>query len=124
MNLLLDTHVVLWWLAADPALSDDLRSLLDSEPEVYVSPTSLWEIAIKQTIGKLPDVPDLLERVRDSGFRGLPVTHEHALAAGRLPLIHHDPFDRMLIAQARCESLVLATRDAAIQKYEVTVLVA
>ncbi len=122
MSLLLDTHVVLWWLADDPTLSDELKDRLDREPDVYLSPATLWEVAIKQSIGKLPHPADLPERIRDSGFRPLPITVDHAIAAGRLPLLHRDPFDRMLIAQARAEHLTLVTRDADIHQYDVRVL--
>jgi PIN domain nuclease of toxin-antitoxin system len=122
MSLLLDTHVVLWWLTDDPALADDIKARLDHEPDVYVSAATLWEVAIKQSIGKLTEPVDLPERIRDCGFRALPITFEHAIAAGRLPLLHRDPFDRMLVAQAGCEDLTLATRDRNIQKYDVTVL--
>jgi len=122
MRVLLDTHVVLWWLADDPTLSDDIKELLDSAPDVYVSPTTVWEVAIKQALGKLAGPGDLPERIRDSGFRELPITVEHALAAGRLPLIHRDPFDRILVAQAQCDNLTLATRDADIHKYEIPIL--
>jgi PIN domain nuclease of toxin-antitoxin system len=124
VTLLLDTHVVLWWLADDPNLSDDLKQKLDHEPDVYVSPASLWEVGIKQAIGKLKAPDDLPEHIIRSGFRELPVTFEHAVAAGRLPPIHRDPFDRMLVAQARCADLTLVTRDADIQKYDVPVLLA
>jgi PIN domain nuclease of toxin-antitoxin system len=124
VSLLLDTHVILWWLTDDQTLSEDIKVRLDHEPEIYLSPASVWEVAIKQSIGKLPEPADLPERVRDSGFRELPITSEHAITAGRLPLIHRDPFDRMLVAQAQCEDLTLVTRDADIQKYEVSVLAA
>ncbi|MCW6007452.1 type II toxin-antitoxin system VapC family toxin [Micromonospora sp. CPCC 205371] len=116
MRLLLDTHVVLWWLADDPALSDTLKSVLDSEPDVYLSPVMVWEIAIKQAAGKIKEPADLAERLRNSGFKELSVTSEHAVAAGQLPMIHRDPFDRMLVAQARCADLMLVTRDADIRK--------
>lgn len=122
MNLLLDTHVVLSWLVDDPTLPDAVKSTLDHEPDVYVSSATVWEVAIKQAIGKLPEPPDLPERVRDSGFRQLPITAQHAIEAGRLPPIHRDPFDRMLVAQARCSDLTLVTRDPHIQKYDVPVL--
>jgi PIN domain nuclease of toxin-antitoxin system len=122
MSLLLDTHVVLWWLADDPTLSADIKARLDHEPDVYVSSATIWEVAIKQAIGKLKEPADLPERVRDSGFRPLPITADHAIAAARLPLIHRDPFDRMLIAQARCEDLTLVTRDPYAQRYEVSLL--
>ncbi len=124
MSLLLDTHVVLWWLTDDPALADDLKERLDHEPDVYVSAATIWEIAIKQAIGKLKEPTDLPERVRDSGFHELPVRSDHAVAAGRLPLIHRDPFDRILVAQARCEGLTLVTRDPEVRKYDVALLVA
>jgi PIN domain nuclease of toxin-antitoxin system len=122
VSLLLDTHVVLWWLADDPSLSEEIKSKLDHEPDVYVSSATMWEIAIKQAMGKITEPADLPERVRDSGFRELPISFGHAIAAGRLPLIHQDPFDRMLVAQARCEHLTLVTRDLRCQQYEVAVL--
>lgn len=122
MRLLLDTHVVLWWLADDPTLAEDLKDILDREPDVYVSPVSAWEIAIKQALGKLAEPADLAERIRDSEFRELPIRMIHAVAAGRLPAIHRDPFDRMLVAQARCEDLTLVTRDTHIHRYDVATL--
>ena len=124
MSLLLDTHVVLWWLTDDPTLADDIKARLDHEPEVYVSPATIWEVTIKQSMGKLAGPADLPERIRDSGFRELPISVEHAMAAGRLPLIHRDPFDRMLVAQARYEELTLVTRDPHCHKYEVPILTA
>ena len=122
MSLLLDTHVVLWWLADAPSLSDEIKARLDHDPDVRVSPATIWEVTIKQAIGKIKEPADLPERIRDSGFTELPITSAHAMAAGRLPLIHRDPFDRMLVAQAQCEGLTLVTRDANCQKYEVSVL--
>lgn len=122
MNLLLDTHIVLWWLADDPALADDLKDRLDHEPSVYVSVASIWEVAIKQAIGKLPGPADLPDRIRDSGFTPLPISSEHAMTAARLPPHHRDPFDRMLVAQAECENLTLVTADANCQKYGISVL--
>jgi PIN domain nuclease of toxin-antitoxin system len=122
MRLLLDTHVVIWWLADDPALTDQTKALIDEEPEVYVSSATVWEIAIKQALGKLKEPADLPELVRDSEFRELPITSAHAIAAARLPAIHRDPFDRMLVAQARAEELTLVTVDETIQQYEVPVI--
>jgi PIN domain nuclease of toxin-antitoxin system len=122
MRLLLDTHIVLWWLADDTTLADDLKALLDHEPEVYVSAATTWEVAIKQAIGKLKVPVDLPERIRDSGFRELPLSMEHSIAAGRLPPLHRDPFDRMLVAQALCEALTLVTRDSEIQRYDVDLM--
>jgi PIN domain nuclease of toxin-antitoxin system len=122
VSLLLDTHVILWWLTDDPALSDEVKTRLDDEPDVYVSPASLWEVTIKQSIGKLSEPADVAEEIRDSGFRELPITFHHAIAAGRLPLIHRDPFDRMLVAQAQCERLTLVSRDPHIQRYDIALL--
>jgi PIN domain nuclease of toxin-antitoxin system len=122
MSLLLDTHVVLWWLADAPSLSDEIKARLDQDPDVCVSPATIWEVTIKQAIGRIKEPADLPERIRDSGFTELPITSAHAMAAGRLPLIHRDPFDRMLVAQAQCEGLTLVTRDANCQKYDVSVL--
>lgn len=122
MSLLLDTHVVLWWLTDDPVLSDGIKDRLDHEPGAYVSAATIWEVAIKQAIGKLPGPADLPERIRDSGFTQLPISAEHAIAAGRLPLHHRDPFDRILIAQAQCENLTLITADASCRKYDVSIL--
>ncbi len=122
MSLLLDPHVVLWWLTDDRELPDEIKDRLDGDPDVRVSAATVWEIAIKQGLGKITGPPDLPERVRDSGFRELPIGVDHAMAAGRLPPIHRDPFDRMLVAQARCEGLTLVTRDPHCQRYEVPIL--
>ena len=122
MSLLLDTHIVLWWLTDEATLSNEIKTMLDREPDVYVSAATVWEVAIKQTIGKLSSPADLPERIRDSGFRELPIEAKHALIAGRLPLHHRDPFDRMLVAQAQVEDFTLVTRDAEIQKYDVAIL--
>lgn len=123
MSLLLDTHIVLWGITADSSLSDEFLDRLRHDPDIFLSPVTLWEIIIKQAAGKLGGPPDLAERVRDMGFRELPVTHAHAIAAGRLPVHHRDPFDRMLIAQAIVENLTLVTRDAGIRRYNVDVFV-
>jgi len=122
VSLLLDTHIVLWWLTDDSTLADDIKNKLDHEPDVYVSAATIWEVAIKQAIGKLVEPAGLPELIRDCGFQELPIRHEHAVTAGRLPMIHRDPFDRMLVAQAACEDLTLVTRDPHCQKYDVAIL--
>jgi PIN domain nuclease of toxin-antitoxin system len=122
VRLLLDTHVVVWWLAAGPELSDEIKVLINQEPEVYLSPVTVWEVALKQSLGKLKGPADLPERIRDKHLRHLPVTVGHGIVAGRLPMIHRDPIDRMLVAQASCEGLTLVTRDADIRRYDVAVL--
>jgi PIN domain nuclease of toxin-antitoxin system len=124
VSLLLDTHVVLWWLADDPTLADDIKARLDHEPDVYVSAATIWEVAIKQAIGKLPQPSRLPERIQESGFRPLPISADHAIIAARLPMIHRDPFDRMLVAQAQLEELTLVTRDENCRQYEVDILAA
>ncbi|SNY60060.1 type II toxin-antitoxin system VapC family toxin [Paractinoplanes atraurantiacus] len=122
MSLLLDTHVVLWAITGDDTLGEDFLDRLRHDPDIYLSPVSLWEITIKQATGKLAGPADLAERVRDIGFRELPVTSSHAIAAGRLPLHHRDPFDRMLVAQAATEGLTLVSRDASVALYDIDVL--
>ncbi|MFB8028188.1 type II toxin-antitoxin system VapC family toxin [Streptomyces sp. NPDC056465] len=122
MRLLLDTHVVLWWLDASPELAEDTRELLRTESDVYVSAATPWEIAIKQGLGKLEGAPDLAERARDMQFRPFPITAEHGVRAGRLPPIHRDPFDRIIVAQAQTEGLTIVTRDKWIPQYDVPVM--
>jgi PIN domain nuclease of toxin-antitoxin system len=123
MSLLLDTHIALWGITADPTLGEDFLDRLRHDPDVFLSTVTLWEITIKQAAGKLDGPPNLAELVRDMGFRELPVSHAHAIAAGRLPALHRDPFDRMLIAQATTDGLTLVTRDADIRRYNVDTLV-
>ncbi|MGP3634773.1 type II toxin-antitoxin system VapC family toxin [Streptomyces sp. 24-1644] len=122
MRLLLDTRVVLWWLDDSPELSPEVKGLLDTEPGVYVSAVSPWEITIKQFLGTFEGPGDLAEQVRDVPFAGVPVTAAHGVQAGRLPMLHTDPFDRMLVAQAQAEGLVLVTRNTWIPQYDVDVL--
>ncbi|MDL5157606.1 type II toxin-antitoxin system VapC family toxin [Actinomycetospora termitidis] len=122
MGLLLDTHVLLWWLADAPELPEDVKERLDIDPDVHVSAVTIWEISLKQALGKLSGPSDLPEIAERAGFRALPVTSTHGIAAGRLPLLHRDPFDRMLVAQARSEGLTLATRDSDVQRYDVGLL--
>lgn len=123
MSLLLDTHIALWGISGDPTLDPDLLDRLRHDPDIFLSPVSLWEITIKQAAGKVTGPADLAERILGLGFRELPVTHRHAIAAGRLPPHHRDPFDRMLIAQATLDGLTLVTRDADIQRYDVDLLI-
>ncbi|MDG4834594.1 type II toxin-antitoxin system VapC family toxin [Solwaraspora sp. WMMD1047] len=122
MSLLLDTHIALWSITGDAALDDEFLDRLRHDPDIFLSPVSLWEITIKQAAGKLAGPTDLAQRVRDMGFRELPVTYAHAIAAGRLPPHHRDPFDRMLVAQAAVEGLTLVSRDESIAQYDVDLL--
>ena len=122
-RFLLDTHVVLWALAEPAKLARPARSALeDAQNEVLVSVVSAWEIAIERALGKL-DAPDDLEAaIRMQGFEPLLLTFHHAAQAGGLPPHHRDPFDRMLIAQAQAEGLILVTRDSNIPLYGVRTL--
>jgi PIN domain nuclease of toxin-antitoxin system len=114
--------VLLWWLADDPALSKQARELIASEPEVFASAASAWEIAIKRALGKLQAPEELESALEAGGIQRLPIDFEHAAVAGALPRHHDDPFDRMLVAQAQREGLTLLTSDARISRYAVTVL--
>jgi len=124
MGILLDTHVLLWWLADDKRLGKEARRLIaDPSDTIFVSAATAWEIVIKQALGKLKFEGDLLDAQVDAqGFERLPVHFKHAAAVGDLPPIHRDPFDRMLIAQARMENLRLLTADPDILGYPVNVL--
>ena len=123
MNILLDTHVLIWALENNPTLSDNAgNAITEGSNIVFVSSATVWEINIKKSIGKL-DVPDnLLDEIKSHRFTPLDINFDHAEFAGKLPYIHKDPFDRILIAQAVIEKLVLVTRDDFIAKYDVNVL--
>ena len=123
MSLLLDTHVLLWALTNDPQLSDDARATIaDGRTRVLVSSVSAWEITIKKALGKLRAPDDLADQLRQQRFTPLDITVTHALAVGDLPPHHADPFDRMLVAQARTDRLTLVTHDPQILEYDVEVL--
>ena len=118
MRILLDTHIYLWWLQDHPKLSKTARDRIVSASEVYVSSASIWEATIKTGIGKLEvDVHQLVAEIENSGFKELSISARHAAAVARLPDIHRDPFDRILIAQALCEPLRLLTADAILSGY-------
>ena len=125
MRLLLDTHTFLWFIAADPALSLPARRLLeDSRHTRLVSVVSLWEIAIKSSIGKLElkrTIPDLVAHdVVGNGFDLLPIDPAHLAVVQGLPFHHRDLFDRLLVAQATAEAIPLVSRDAAVEAYGVS----
>ena len=121
MDILIDTHVLLWWLADDEFLSETTRDLIaDPSNEITISAASGWEIVIKRALGKLAFDGDLEKEIAGQGFKPLPVTFAHAAEISALPNIHRDPFDRMLVAQARIENLCLLTADQNILRYPVT----
>ncbi|HWB48660.1 MAG TPA: type II toxin-antitoxin system VapC family toxin [Stellaceae bacterium] len=124
MRILLDTHVLLWWLLGNETVPLAVRAAIaDNENEVFVSAASVWEISIKYKRGKLPTaavlIGDLDKLVARRGFSGLAITLDHGDRAGSLPLLHKDPFDRMLIAQAMVESLTLVSNERLFDRYGV-----
>ncbi len=123
MRILLDTHMLLWWLGNDPRLPDAIGTAMnDGTNEVLVSSISVAEISIKTSLGKLRAPHDLLAQLRAASMISLPFTTDHAIALRDLPLHHRDPFDRMLVVQAQTESLVFATVDPACRQYAVQML--
>ncbi len=123
MRVLLDTHVLLWWLADDPLLPSRARAVVaDASTDVLVSAATVWEIAIKKAAGRLDAPDDLLDALAANDFDTLAITAGHAVKAGGLPPQHPDPFDRMLIAQAQAEGLPLVTVDRRFSQYDVDLL--
>ena len=121
MRLLLDTHVAIWWLDGDRRLSSTTRAAVESAAEAYLSVVSLWEMFIKQDKGRL-DLPAGFAAALRDDFSDLPLTIDHVLEGRALPVVHHDPFDRMLVAQAVWEGLTIVTADRTLADYRVPVL--
>lgn len=119
MRLLLDSHVALWWLAGDPGIGAGCRTRIETADTVLVSVVTPWELGIERSLGKLNHPDGLVEALVRSGFGMLEITAEHADLTPRLPLHHRDQFDRMLIAQARLESLVIVSADGSFDDYGV-----
>ena len=123
MRLLLDTHAFLWWVSDWDVLADQARAAIaDPRNDVFVSAVSGWEIAIKKAKGHLVAPPNLAAVVEEKQMAHLPLTFRHAERAAVLPMHHRDPFDRMLVAQAQAEDLILVTRDARIPLYDVSTM--
>lgn len=126
-RLLLDTHLLLWWLKDDPRLPVAVVERVQAPgAEVFVSQASLWEMAIKASIGRLQvDLPELERLVPLQGFRWLPIRNEHLLALAQLESdgVHRDPFDRLLVCQSRVEPMLLLTVDSQLRRYGATVIV-
>ena len=124
MNLLLDTHVLLWWLDDPTTLLSEqaLTAIEDPDNQITVSVVSVWEIAIKKTLGKLESPDNLKELIADAEFELMPIDYEHARQVKDLPPHHRDPFDRLLISQATIENLTLVTRDSYLEAYNVPIL--
>ena len=124
MRLLLDTHVLLWWLQGAPISEEAAEKVGDTANDVIVSAATVWELSIKRQLGKVDMPPNLVDQCRSEGFALLAMDARHADRAGSLPLHHADPFDRMLVAQAELDTLVLVTRDRTLASYGVQLLTA
>jgi PIN domain nuclease of toxin-antitoxin system len=121
--VLLDTHVAIWFLEDPAQLAGEARAVIeDAENVVHLSAVSVWETAIKQAAGRIA-MPEALDRgAARVGFTELAVTWQHGRVAAALPSVHRDPFDRMLVAQAQTEDLVLLTRDADVRRYDIATM--
>ena len=119
MRLLLDTHVMIWWLADDRKLKNPAREIIaNPRNQIFASAVVVWEVAIKSALGRIDaDVDEMEAAIRETGFEPLPVNLQHAARIGRLPKIHRDPFDRMLVAQASIEELRLVSNDQIFTRY-------
>lgn len=117
MRVLLDTHLLLWALSQPSKLSTATRKQIIAA-EVYVSAASIWEVSIKSALGKLAaNASDVLAGIEPAGFTLLPISGEHAAKVAELPMLHKDPFDRMLVAQASLEPMLLLTNDEVLRGY-------
>jgi PIN domain nuclease of toxin-antitoxin system len=121
VNLLLDTHVLIWW-DEGRKLEADARLAIEGADTVYVSAASAWEVAIKIGLGRLRPTRTVEQAASESGFLELPITFRHAEQVAKLPPHHRDPFDRLLIAQTTVEELSLATRNPVFQRYPIEVI--
>ena len=118
MRLLLDSHILIWLMGEDAHLTAQARALIDGATAVFASTVSIWELAIKVSLGKLHlDIERLAGLLDAAGIHELQITRQHVMAVARLPLLHRDPFDRLLIAQAIAEHLQLVTADARLGAY-------
>lgn len=123
MNILLDTHIVLWWLNNDEKLLETHREIISNTDNLsFISAATIWELSIKIKLGKLKIVDNYIDELQQESFFELPISWFHANQVKNLPLIHKDPFDRLLIAQAQIEEMTLLSVDQNIKQYDVRVL--
>lgn len=123
MNYLLDTHIILWWLTNPKQIAAKASKIIaNKENNIFISTASLWEMAIKKGLGRLTLPINIVEILQTEGFQILPINHEEAMGIGDLPQIHQDPFDRMLVMQAKLYNCVLITRDKNIMDYPLITL--
>lgn len=124
MRYLLDTHIILWWLTEPETLKSNVKKIIsDKKQSIFLSSASFWEMAIKQSIGRLTLPKNMIQFVTKEGFEVLPLTAEECLSVADLPLLHQDPFDRILVVQAKLNDMILITRDKKIRAYPVVTLV-
>ena len=122
-RILLDTHALIWWLNGDNKLGvNAIKYISQPENDIYVSAATIWEMSIKQQMGKLLAPDDIESKIKQSGFSELPISLFHGQQAGRLALHHKDPFDRMLIAQAQAEGLEILTKDENFPAYGIRLI--
>lgn len=125
MRLLLDTHALVWWVSDVSRLTRSAyAAIADPHNDIFVSAITAWEITVKRAKGHLTAPDNLSSVIEEKGFEHLPLTFFHAEQAGLLPMYHRDPFDRLLIAQAQAEGLILVTRDRHIRRYGIHTLTA
>jgi len=119
VRLVLDTHILIWWLSDDRKLTRAAREIIaNPNNEALVSAASVWEVAIKAALGRIEiELDDFEDEIVKSGFRPLPIGLRHAVTVGRLPAVHRDPFDRMLVAQASVEELRVVSHDRVFERY-------
>lgn len=123
MHYLLDTHIVLWWLTEPEKIhAKAQKTIRDRANDMFVSAATFWEMAIKKSIGRLTLPHNLLETVALEGFKILPIMPEECIGVADLPMLHADPFDRLLILQAKLYDLVIITRDSKIMEYPVVTM--
>ncbi len=122
-RILLDTHALIWWMCGDKKLGHDAKEQIATvENTIYISAATVWEMSIKQQMGKLTVPDDIESLIEELGFNALPISLFHGQQAGRLPMHHRDPFDRMLIAQAQAEGLQILTKDEYFPDYSVRLI--
>ena len=125
MKIIIDTHILLWWVVNDQRLPQKARRLIENpKNNIIVSAASIWEIAIKQALGRIKvDLKELEETIAENIFESLPVKLHHAIQVSELPAHHSDPFDQMLVAQCLAETAYLLTHDEQLQKYGKAIMV-
>ena len=123
MNVLLDTHIALWWLEDNPSLLETQREIITNVDNLcFISSATIWEISIKSGLGKIVIADTYIDELRQEGFLELVINWSHTQKVKELPRIHADPFDRLLVAQAQIEEMVLLSTDENIKQYDVSVI--